>query len=422
MREEVKLIIPASHYGNRQHSLRLGVLCPNILIPQLHYIDHPGARKIYYLLLAQNHWDDENTRVYHIPFSDVYRSAKNRAERGPEIKERIRIHAQEKSFHIPPSMAKELFGAHGQSDFHLSPIESVEFIDKHFVIELTKKFKRLMHLTRKGYTKGDLDLLLSFRFAPTDLFYWYIRSQQYNFTYKELRPQDWKEMTGYAAMRTDNFTGKILPKAQEELKGTWAEFRYNIKYKGRTIKTIRLEFASDSKLEALIKNDLRYSWEFSLLKEGVDLGSIMAIRRKIIQKERVGESHITWCAAYVEYNLYRTRSLHAAGKVTSIKDFVLKSLENGSFLSHYEKKELPDDSLGFMQHIPSWWGTTEAITMDDIAGIAQLRNIAPEQYLKDKAAEGIVYHEYVDHTGTPYLVPDTVHTSIVEYLLQQYYT
>jgi len=320
LEDSVKLVHP-----NLYH-----VIHPNVLIStatsQFSLVEH----KLYTEILSIDHKLEPNKFMYRLPYLSVYERSKNPGRNVQRLSESIRG----QRLKLPLEYAKKVYG----DEFNLQRSEIASFITVNYRtgyidVELHPQLKKLLVLTKTHYTKGELELLRSFKSEYSHKIYWIIRKTQPFRNTLEIKMGDFRSLLGIEDKykQVDNLTRRVLKPAEEDLEGTWAAFGFSYIIDAKKAVGVKLFFKSDQKLNHYLERDIRYEFEKNLSRAGVDVAQIMAFRKKIVLEEVINEklSGMRWNSYYIG------RTCQEAGsnkKVKHLAAFVIDSLNKDRYL------------------------------------------------------------------------------------------
>lgn len=334
---EFEIRLPVGRHAFRYMPLPQDtVRMPNDILQQVIQIADLPSRKIFYIILAQDHLTEKDRLFYKIPYTAVYTSTNNAKARGEKKKESLLTWFQEKSFTVSSEFIRLYLGGRDTSE-PISAFSKVEYADNHFRLTLTEEFKLYLYILRKykkdvPYTSGDLKLLLGMYHRAADKVYWLIRSKQFKKGTHKFVTQELKELLGYADTETRNFCSQTLTSVRKELHDTWAEFRFIKHRKGKEIRHLEFIFDKDEVILKKLSNDFRFVFERDLLRQGFKAHYIHYIRCLILREERTPSGR-PWDAAYVLKTISATLSRYSDGKVKNIPAYLFEAL----FAGYYEE-------------------------------------------------------------------------------------
>jgi hypothetical protein len=354
------------------------ILHPNEILDDILLNTSMAARKVYYCILAEDHNGDRETREYAVPYTSVHKRSKDNS-RGKAIRDAVREEFQHRSFRVHPKFVRTYLKKNYSEDPHISPFSMVDFVKGNWLITLTPEFKlylsvfQEMHEKSFSFTKGDLSLLTGFTHPHTDKIYWLIRREQWVRDSKVLDVEVLKELLDKRGADTHNVLRQSLYKIKRELAGTWAEFDYAPVKKGQgaKVKSVRLTFRKSGDLLDSLHDDLRFEYEFTLLRYGVDPRYITSIRMLILNKASVKGSNVPWCSEYVLHTVGMVLNEYKKGKVKSLTQFISRALWEGYYadtpkLIDWAEKYAPDAG-GFGKQVnPGITASAEVVFLDAV--------------------------------------------------------
>jgi len=365
---------------------------PNDLLSEILENDSLPARKVFYIVLAKNHVAQQDTLTYIVPFTDVYKSKKNARQRGLNLQSDIRKAFQHTSFAVDKEFVRIELGGSANVPY-ISPFSMVDFIQGCFHITLSLPFKKyLQYLARlkKGWTMGDLKLLLSMNHRATDKMYWFIRSKQFYKGTHKVNLEELKFTLGYSNTSNKNFCSQTLAAVEKELRGTWAEFTFVKLTKGREIREVKFFFDKDEVVMTKLRHDLKYEYEIELFKRGVWPVMIHNIRHLILNQEAIIKDgkRYTWSWHYVLWTIRFVDNQHSNGKLKDKAGFLKTALFEGYYAQ--QASEMPFEYPG-AEHLPLGRCLKAGVSIN-------VKNAYPETFLTEYAAtKSMTADEYIDH-------------------------
>jgi len=211
-------------------------------------------------------------------------------------------------------------------------------------VEFTKSFVSLMKMVKELYTKGDLELLMSFSSHYTYRIYWLIRGAQYRASTLIMdRDEFVRDLVVPSGYRNNDLKRRILEPAKKELMGSWAEFDFVIeKEKGKRGKfNIIFTFKNDIENEEYNRVLVTENWQSELLKRGVKPEYLPKFIKWVREEKKFPTSDkkkITFDGFYVSEHIricvakYETSQKDVAvATINSLPAFIYKTLEDGRF-------------------------------------------------------------------------------------------
>lgn len=180
---------------------------------------------------------------------------------------------------VPPWKTQEIFSAAGEKNTHYYAIMNVgnvrEFIlgieASRDMLEQMDGFDGKQWLLQWCHRNFDQFGTTAYEaYEWSHKIYWMIREKQPWNGILEVKIEELKSILGIEdkyEKRYDNFKIRVLRPAQEELKGTWAEFDFKEVRGGkggREVLAITFLFRSDIRQELRLQKDLRFKYEFEL--------------------------------------------------------------------------------------------------------------------------------------------------------------
>ena len=334
---------------------------PNELLKQiLRHVDCASARKIYYIILAQDHIGEEEKLHYSIHFSEVF-SAKTKdfKRRGEYTADLIRDNFQKQAFEVQRDFYTKILKKNTSQANRpkISPFEVTDFVSGSWEITLTRIFKQYLVELRKNYnneyrklfnfTSGDKRLLLSFKRHLSDKIYWLIRKHQWTKGNFEMEIKEFKEALGISPEMSWRSIDRKIKQVEIELSSTWCDFQYSVKKKGKagSVSHIKFTFNKDGVQRSRLRNDYRYEFEVMLDKCGVDVDYIRNIRNYVYYKQTLKQKY-TWTAGYVVHTVRESKKLYSAGKIKNLSGYLVEALYKGYFIKNLEEDLEVQDILG----------------------------------------------------------------------------
>jgi len=333
-----------------RHPAEYSVFQPNVLLGKNTEMNVTEAR-VYTCILSENHKLEPERLIYEVPYdkiSDMTDLEDIQRVAAREIS-RISDSLQRRVFKLDKEFMKTHFG----SNFPISitPFPTLEYRNLSLFVHLHPSFKHILLRIDLGFTKGENQLLLSFKHSVSHRMYWLIRSEQWkfkgnkiNFSVDELKKKLGVE--GQYDGRFDNFKKFVLEPMQEEFKGSWVDFDYNLIKGGKGAKVISIDFVFKSDWEMEIELNLRTPrrWEKILLDKGIKETDVVRFRISIIQKTEVTSGYI-WSDFYVE-TVYRiafdeyakSQKDEKRKNILSFANFLYKALTEGWWIEEVERR------------------------------------------------------------------------------------
>ncbi|PCH66645.1 MAG: hypothetical protein COC01_07575 [Bacteroidetes bacterium] len=250
---------------------------------------------------------------------------------------------------IKPEEHMALFGTRENRNIHI--VSGSHYIDgKGFIhIEYDKYFVQIFDKMLKGFTKGEFELLIKLNSFYAYCIYWLVRENQWHGSERIITLDQLKDTLGIAPEqyknRNDNFKVKVLNVAQRELKGSWAEFDYQIKRVGKGQFNVHFYFKSDILQEIEENITLTKPWEKELKGIGVFAKSIKEIRAKIFNREKIGNTQHEYDGFYLNQcvkignRLYHERVRNKSKEqIKDLASYVLRAIQMGWWIDEVERE------------------------------------------------------------------------------------
>jgi len=253
---------------------------------------------------------------------------------------------QQRVFDLDEEFMRTHFGKKYPASIVPFPVISYE--DNGFEITLEPHFKQILLRLEIGFTKGDIDLLRSYRHTYSHRMYWIIRQNQWRESEITLEIEKLKEALGcpgkYKSFQ--NFKRRVLQPIQEEFKDTWVEFSYTLIRKGRggAATAITLRFQKDLHQEEALQLGKVYHFEKVLASYQIHEREIKKIRQKVTMKESLHDD-FHWSEKYVQTVIdlvkesYRLRKkIKGGNQIRKMGPYILKVLNEGWYVDRVKDR------------------------------------------------------------------------------------
>ncbi|MEL6671254.1 MAG: replication initiation protein [Bacteroidota bacterium] len=332
----------------KKHPVNYTVFQPNILINANTDMKLVETR-LYTEILNYNHTAHPDQLVYKIPYEAVtMRTDKDAISRNAK-REYMKLtkRFQKRVFDLDAEFMREHFGEEYPASIVAFP--TIRYQDTCFVIEINRYFKAILVKLELGFTKGDIELLRTFIHTYSHRLYWMIRHYQWRPNTSSLRIglNDLKASLGCEGKyeRFQNFKTRVLEPIQEEFKGTWVEFNYEIVRggKGGAVKELVLKFNNDFEQTKKLKLGAAYDWEHILSSYGIASREIIRIRQWVIEGAEIKGGY-RWNNYYVhavirlvrESIVRKSKNRHAK-QIKNIGAYLYKMLVEGWLIEQVEE-------------------------------------------------------------------------------------
>lgn len=385
----------------KKHPIHYTVFHPNILIGVNTELKL-AEQRLYMEVLNFNHLAEPDRLDYEIPYEFITHSTDKKVIQKKAHQEFTRIAEvlQKRVFRLDKEFMQTHFNEKYAVTFNPFPV--IKYKEKHFQVRLNEYLKAILVKLETGFTKGDIELLRTFRSEYSFLMYWLIREQQWKqrggaleFTVEGL-----KKALGCEDQyegRFNNFKARVLDVVYEEFKGTWVEFEYDIVRGGKggkAIQALRFHFKNDAQQERTIVAVAQYEWETELLRYGVQERDIWRIRDWVNTSAPLKDEYI-WDSFYVETCIkmaqehYRSKKQQQKAKqIQNMANYIYAALVNGWWLPEIEfrRSELQKKSLAML--VQSGTKRSAAPVAADVTEDAAVSSlIKPITYAVERQAE-----------------------------------
>lgn len=336
----------------KKHPIHYTVFHPNVLIGVNTELKL-AEQRLYMEVLNFNHLAEPERLEYEIPYEHITHISDKKVLQKKAHQEFMRIAEvlQKRVFRLDKEFMQTHFNEKYAVTFNPFPV--IKYKDKHFIVRLNEYFKAILVKLEIGFTKGDIELLRTFRSEYSFLMYWLIREQQWKqrggvlqFTLEDLKRALGCE-NEYQG-RFNNFKARVLDTIYEEFKGTWVEFEYEILRGGKggkAIQGIRFHFKNDAQQEQLLLAISKYEWENELLRYGVQERDVLRIRDWVNQAAPLKGEYV-WDSFYVETCIkiaqehYRLRKQQGTKPIQNMASYIYAALVNAWWLPEVEFRRL----------------------------------------------------------------------------------
>ena len=347
----------------KKHPIHYTVFHPNILIGVNTELKL-AEQRLYMEVLNFNHLAEPDRLDYEIPYEFITHSTDKKVIQKKAHQEFTRIAEvlQKRVFRLDKEFMQTYFNEKYAVTFNPFPV--IKYKEKHFQVRLNEYLKAILVKLEIGFTKGDIELLRTFRSEYSFLMYWLIRKQQWKQRggMLEFTVEGLKKALGCEDQykgRFNNFKARVLDVVYQEFKGTWVEFEYEIirgGKGGKAIQAIRFYFKNDAQQERTLTTVAQYEWEAELLRYGVQERDVWRIRDWVNTSAPLKDDYI-WDSFYVETCIkiaqehYRSkRQQQKIKQIQNMANYIYAALTNGWWLPEIEfrRSELQKKSLSIL--------------------------------------------------------------------------
>ncbi|WP_448518483.1 RepB family plasmid replication initiator protein [Rhodoflexus sp.] len=351
----------------KKHPIHYTVFHPNILIGVNTELKL-AEQRLYMEVLNFNHLAEPDRLDYEIPYEFITQSTDRKVIQKKAHQEFTRIAEvlQKRVFRLDKEFMQMHFNEKYAVTFNPFPV--IKYKEKHFQVRLNEYLKAILVKLETGFTKGDIELLRTFRSEYSFLMYWLIREQQWKQRggLLDFSVEDLKKALGCENQyegRFNNFKARVLDVVHEEFKGTWVEFEYEILRGGKggkAIQGIRFHFKNDSQQERILIPVSHYEWENDLRRYGVQERDVIRIRDWVNLAAPLKDDYI-WDVFYVETCItiaqehYRGKKQQPKSRpIQSMANYIYAALVNGWWLPEIEfrRSESQRKSLALLVQAP----------------------------------------------------------------------
>lgn len=329
----------------KQHPVNYSVFHPNLLVRadmQLNLVE----RRVYTEILNYNHKAEPEQLTYFVSYEDITHSTGRDVSKNSK-REFIRIaeSLQQRYIYLDEKFMSDHFGK--KIPASLTPFPYIEYEDKGFMVTLQKHFKTILTRLDLGFIKGDIELLRSFRYIYSHSMYWLIRSNQWqkenSLTLEVLKLKEALGCAGkYKAFR--DFKRYVLHPVQDEFRGTWVEFDYELIKRGRgsAVKGVTIHFKTDLQQEQSLGLGKVYGFERVLASYGINPIEIKKIRvqvsdqQELIQGYKWNEPYVLAVIELVKQTYREKNQNKGAKKIKKFGPYLLKVLKEGWYIEKAE--------------------------------------------------------------------------------------
>jgi plasmid replication initiation protein len=401
--------------NRKKHPIHYTVFHPNVLIGVNTELKL-SEQRLYMEILNFNHQAEPGRLDYEIPYEFITHSTDKKVIQKKAHQEFTRIaeELQKRVFRLD----KEFMLTHFNEKYAvtINPFPVIKYKEKHFQVRLNEYLKVILMKLELGFTKGDIELLRTFRSEYSYLMYWLIRREQWKhkagaleFTLEELK----KELgcTDQYEGRFNNFKARVLDVVQEEFANTWVEFEYEIVRGGKggkAIQSIIFRFGNDFQQEQKLALDKKqFAWEDDLLKIGIAEKDVLRFRDYAANREplKVGGGHwdgfyVASCIAIAREN-YRNKRLNLqAKKIANLANYLFAGLVQGWWYQEVEFRRSqirplrPPLATLFHEVAPNEAEPAETTTLQAEPSESGVYQVAPPAPAKAKFK--LPYQEFVE--------------------------
>ena len=194
-----------------------------------------------------------------------------------------------------------------------------------------------------GFIKGDIDLLRSFKYSHSHSMYWLIRSRQWQkYSSIQFEVNQLKEALGCKDKyrKFSDFKRWVLNPIQDEFRGTWVEFDFELIKKGRgsAVKGIVIKFKTDKEQEKKLGLGKVYGFEQILYSYGISQVEVKKIRVNVSEAKELLKGY-SWNEEYIYAVIdlvkqtYRDKNKNKkAKKIQKFGPYLLKVLKEGWYI------------------------------------------------------------------------------------------
>ena len=330
---------------DKQHPIHYTVFHPNLLVRadmQMSLLE----RRVYTEILNYNHKEEPEQLTYYVAYEDITNStgrdvAKNSKREFLRIAESL----QQRYIYLDQEFMRDHFGKKFPAS--LVPFPYIEYEDKGFKITLQEYFKVILTRLDLGFIKGDIELLRSFKYIYSHSMYWLIRSNQWQkrntITFEVVKLKEALGCEGkYKSFK--DFKRWVLNPVQNEFRGTWVEFDYELIKRGRggAVKGITIHFKTDREQEQALGLGKVFAFERILSSYGINQVEIKKIRVNVSEEKELLSGY-KWNEAYVHAvvelvkQTYREKNKNKkAKKIQKFGPYLLKVLKEGWYIDKAE--------------------------------------------------------------------------------------
>ncbi|MEO1218663.1 MAG: replication initiation protein [Bacteroidota bacterium] len=335
----------------KKHPIQYTVFQPNVLIGANSDMKLMELR-LYTELLSFKHSEEPERLLYNIPYSAVTESDGRQADKNlSRDYMRLTKAFQKRVFDLDREFMQEHFGE--KYPVSIVPFPRIRYEEKMFEISIEPYFKQILVKLELGFTKGDIQILRSFKHTYSHRLYWIIRQNQWRKNTLTLELEELKSLLGCSGKypRYNNFRKDVIEPVKSEFQGTWVEFDYEPVRKGRggAVKAITFIFKDDMELSKALKLGEVYSFEKVLASYQLHEREIKKIRVKVTLEEELQDG-LCWTERYVNtvielvkktYQVKRKKS--ATAPIRKMGPYILKVLNEGWYIDKVKDRWIEED-------------------------------------------------------------------------------
>jgi len=335
----------------KKHPIQYTVFQPNVLIGANSDMKLMELR-LYTELLSFKHSEEPERLLYNIPYSAVTESDGRQADKNlARDYMRLTKAFQKRVFDLDREFMQEHFGE--KYPVSIVPFPRIRYEEKMFEISIEPYFKQILVKLELGFTKGDIQILRSFKHTYSHRLYWIIRQNQWRKNKLTMELEELKGLLGCSDKypRYNNFRKDVIEPVKSEFQGTWVEFEYEAVRKGRggAVKAITFIFKDDMELSKALKLGEVYSFEKVLASYQLHEREIKKIRVKVTLQEELQKT-FPWTERYVNtvidlvkeaYQDKRKKS--ATAPIRKMGPYILKVLNEGWYIDKVKARWIEED-------------------------------------------------------------------------------
>ncbi len=239
--------------------------------------------KLFHEVLSFNHRHEPDRYQYTIEYGLISKTSDKRNVQkiiAQEI-ERIASRMQSFVFKVDKQKMYEITGERNAGS--ISPFDRIIYQGSNIKVVLGTTFKKLLVHYQQFYL-GDARTVRSLNHKASIHMYWLIISHSWKGSSFEISLEELKVSLGCPGVyegRWDNFRRYIIDPIQQEFEGTWCNFTFEAKKKGRKICALIFHFQSDTEIIRNIINECPYPFESQLQRFRVKYTTIIQIREQV---------------------------------------------------------------------------------------------------------------------------------------------
>ncbi|HEV8513091.1 MAG TPA: replication initiation protein [Cyclobacteriaceae bacterium] len=323
--------------------------------------------RIYSYLLSRNHRTDKNL-VYDVPYNLVFPYYTEQGAKRSKVNA-IRKNLQSRTFLLTVKMIRNLFGNDTKKmlelfnidkpeDTSFNPFPTANHSGKFLRIELHRGLKYILGESQEQFTKGDLDMLMSFDREIYYPMYWEVRHNQKIDKEWIVPVEELKKRLGLEGKYPEfaNLRRRVLEPARERFEKEYVEFTYALENPNKA-DTLILRFTKGPLDENGLIGYKAYSFEKTLQDYGLYPNFIKVIHNWVAVgfKSEVG---FIWDEEYVNFSLegfreeFKNRQKNKlAKKISSPPKYIWWGLRTGQWINHVIKRKAESQPLLFEENI-----------------------------------------------------------------------